>query len=203
MAYFFTKILSYPLMRILFVKQITGSNNLPKKKPYILAANHASYIDGVLLFLTLLWHRNAPVHILIYKTFFKTWFKRFVFLTWYKQMQADHSVDHAIEYLKNNELVGIFPEGGRTKDGRMQKVTYTGMPVMALATKLPVIPIGIEGNFELWSRFQKWPKLQRLVTIRIGKPLRFNLPMNKKNYKKVTSRVMKRVAKLAKKEYKW
>jgi len=203
MAYFFTKIFAYPLMRLFFVKQITGLKNLPKKKPYILVANHASYIDGVLMFLVLLWHKNYPVHILIYKEFFKTWFKRLVFLTWYRQMQANHSVDHAIEYLENNELVGIFPEGGRTKDGKMKKATHTGMSVMALATKLPVIPMGIDGTYDLWSRHEKWPKFKRLVTIRIGKPLRFNLPMNKKNYKIVTSKVMKRIAKLAKNEYKW
>ena len=203
MAYFFTRILLYPLMRLLFVKQIIGAKNLPKKKPYILAANHASYIDGVLMFLTLLWHRNAPVHILIYKEFFKTWFKRFVFLTLYKQMQANHSVDHAVEYLKNNELVGIFPEGRRTKDGRMQKVTHSGLAVMALETKLQVIPMGIEGSYELWSRYQKWPEFKRIVTIRIGKPMKFNLAMNKKNYKTVTSKVMKSVAKLARNEYKW
>jgi 1-acyl-sn-glycerol-3-phosphate acyltransferase len=193
----------YPLMRLFFVKQIIGVKNLPKKTPYILAANHASYIDGVLMFLTILWFNNKPVHILIYKEFFKTWFKKFIFLTWYKQMQANHSVDHAIEYLKNDELVGIFPEGGRTKDGTMKKVTHTGLAVMALETGLPVVPFGIEGNYELWSRYRKWPKFKRLVTIRIGKPLKFNLAMNKKNYKTVTSKVMNKIAKLARKEYKW
>lgn len=193
----------YPLMRLFFVKQITGINNLPKKTPYILAANHASYIDGVLMFLTILWYKNKPVHILIYKEFFKTWFKRFFFLTLYKQMQANHSVDHAVQYLINNELVGIFPEGGRTKTGKIKKVTHSGLAVMALETGLPVVPVGIEGTYELWSRYQKWPKLKRLVTIRIGKPIKFNLKMNKKNYKTVTSKVMKSIAKLAKEEYKW
>ncbi|MBW3004225.1 1-acyl-sn-glycerol-3-phosphate acyltransferase [Candidatus Woesearchaeota archaeon] len=203
MAYFFTRILMYPLMRLLFVKQITGANNLPKKTPYILAANHASYIDGVLMFLTILWYKNKPVHILIYKEFFKTWFKRLIFLTWYKQMQANHSVDHAVQYLINKELVGIFPEGGRTHTGKIKKVTHSGLAVMALETGLPVVPIGIEGTYELWSRYQKWPKFKRLVTIRIGKPMKFNLAMNKKNYKTVTSKVMKSVAKLVKEEYKW
>jgi len=202
MAYFFTKVLLYPLMRLLFVKKIIGLDNLPKKTPYVLAANHASYIDGVLMFLTLLWHKNKPVHILIYKKFFKTRFKRFIFLTWYKQMQANHSVDQAVEYLENDEIVGIFPEGGRTKDGKMQKVKHTGLAVMALETGLPVVPMGIEGSYDLWSRYRKWPKFNRLVTIRIGKPMRFNLRMNKKNYKTVTSRVMNKIAKLARNEYK-
>ncbi|MBD3303891.1 hypothetical protein GF343_02005 [Candidatus Woesearchaeota archaeon] len=203
MAYFFTKLLLYPLMRLLFVKKIIGLDNLPKKAPYILAANHASYIDGVLMFLTILWHKNKPVHILIYREFFKTWLKRFVFLTWYRQMQANHSVDHAVEYLENDELVGIFPEGGRTRTGRMKKVTGTGIAVLALETGLPVVPMGIEGSYELWSRYRKLPKFKRLVTIRIGKPMRFNLRMNKKNYKTVTSRVMNKIAKLAGNEYKW
>ena len=85
----------------------------------------------------------------------------------------------------------------------MQKIKHTGFGVLALKTKLPVVPVGIEGTYTLWPYTQKWPKFQRLVTIRIGKPMKFNLPMNKKNYKKATSKVMRQVAKLANNAYKW
>lgn len=203
MAHFFTKTLLYPLMRLFFVKEIKGLDNLPKKTPYIIVSNHASYIDGVLILLTLLWHKDKTVHFFMTKSMFNTAFRRFVFSAWFKQIKENHSVQKGIEYLEKDELVGIFPEGGRTYTGKMQKAKGTGLGVLALKTRLPVVPIGLENNFELWSRFEKWPEFQRLVTINIGKPMRFNSGMNKKNYNAVISKVMKRVAKLANNEYKW
>ena len=196
MAHFFVKTILYPLMRLLFVKEIKGLNNLPKKTPYIIAANHASYIDGPLLLLTFLWHKNKTVHFFIYKKMFTTAFRRFVFWTWFDQIKENHSVKKSLEFLENNEIVGIFPEGTRTKTGKLQKAAGTGLGVLALKTKLPVIPIAIKCTFELWPRTEKWPKFQRIVTIKIGKPMKFNLPMNKKNYKSVTSKVMQQVGKL-------
>jgi 1-acyl-sn-glycerol-3-phosphate acyltransferase len=198
MAHFFVKNILYPLMRLVFVKKIKGIKNLPKKEPYIVAANHASYIDGPLLLLIFLWHKNREVRFIIYPRMFATSFRRFVFHTWFDQIKENHSVKKALDYLDKGVPVGIFPEGRRTEDGKLQKVKHTGLGVLALKTKLPVVPIGIKGTFELWPRQQKYPSLRRIVTINIGKPIKFKLSANKKNYKTVSNKVMKKIGDLVK-----
>lgn len=203
MAHFFTKVLLYPLMRLLFVKDIKGLDNLPAKGPYIIVSNHASYIDGALLLLTFLWHKNRAVHFFMTRDMFNTVFRRLVFLAWLGQIKENHSVQKGLDFLDKGEIVGIFPEGSRTKTGKMNKAKGTGLGVLALKTGLPVVPVGIEGNYDLWPMHQKWPKFKRLVAIRVGTPVRFNLAMNKKNYKLVAGKVMKKVAKLANNRYVW
>lgn len=201
MAHFFVKWLLYPLMRLLFVKEIKGLDNLPDKGPFIIAANHASYIDGPLILLALLWHRDRSVHFIIYKKMFTTWFRRFVFWTWFNQIKENHSTAKALEFLKHGKIVGIFPEGSRTWTGELQRMKHTGLGVLALESGCAVVPVGIKGTFKLWPKTQKWPCFRRIVTLSIGRPRKFNLRMNKKNYKTVVEKVMKQVARLADKKY--
>ncbi|MEM4263440.1 MAG: lysophospholipid acyltransferase family protein [Candidatus Woesearchaeota archaeon] len=203
MVHDIVKLVLYPLMRVLFVKEISGIENLPKKGPYIVVANHSSYIDGALLLLIFLWHKDVEVHFFMWKKLFESWFGRFVFWKWFDQIKENGSVERGLRYLGKGKIIGIFPEGGRTRNGRMKEVIHSGLGVLALASKAPVVPVGLGGTYELWPRTRKLPKLRRIVSIRIGKPLRFNLPMTKKNYNIVISKVMKEVARLANNSYPW
>lgn len=203
MVHDIVKIIGYPLMRLFFVKELTGLENLPKKGPYIIVSNHSSYIDGTLLLLTFLWHKDKEIHFFMWKKLFESWLGRFVFWKWFDQIKENGSVERGLRYLSKGKIIGIFPEGGRTRNGKMKEVIHSGLAVLALASKTTVIPIGLDGTYKLWPSKRKLPKLRRIVSIRIGKPMRFNLPMIKKNYNVVISKVMKEVAKLANNDYPW
>ena len=197
------KSICYPLMRILFVREISGLENLPKKTPYIIVSNHSSYIDGALLLLTFLWHVDKEVHFFMWKKMFESWLGKFVFWIMLDQIKENGSVERGMRYMSKGEIIGVFPEGGRTRNGKMKEVIHSGLGVLALASKAPVVPIGMEGTYDVWPRTGDFPKLRRIVSIRIGKPMKFNLPMNKKNYNTVISKVMKEVAMLANNSYPW
>jgi 1-acyl-sn-glycerol-3-phosphate acyltransferase len=109
----------------------------------------------------------------------------------------------AREALKKGRVIGIFPEGTRSPSGEIQK-TYTGVAKFALENKVPVIPIGIKGTFEIMSRYDKSPKLKKEIEINIGRPLFFeeyhNKEKNEDVYRQVTDIVMGEIMKLSGKQ---
>src|SRR5262249_38144510 len=87
--------------------------------------------------------------------------------------QASRSaIDAALGVLGRGELLGIYPEGTRSHDGRLYR-GRTGVAVMALRARVPVVPCAMLGTFELQPPGRKIPRIGR-VTIRFGAPLDFS-----------------------------
>lgn len=193
-----------PLMK-LYVRQATGFERIPKEGPAILVANHASYIDGPLVAYFTEWHRGRWVHGIQSRQWLGTgWLRRFLFITVFRQIPTNGSVEKAVETLREHGcLVMLFPEGGRTPDGRMQKATHTGLGVLASLSNAPVIPIGIQGTYDWWSRHRALPHLFRFrsITLTVGTPIRYAGKPTKQNHLAFQRKVLKAVAKLAKTEY--
>ena len=105
--------------------------------------------------------------------------------------------------MKKGELAGIFPEGTRSPDGKIQKAK-SGIANLAIAAKVPVLPIGIIGSHKILPKGNFFPRLKR-CTINIGKPLVFkqyyNKKINKRMLDNVTRSIMKEIAKLAGQKY--
>jgi 1-acyl-sn-glycerol-3-phosphate acyltransferase len=79
------------------------------------------------------------------------------------------SFRHIVEVIRSGGLVGIFPEGGITRDGAM-KPFRAGAAVLALQMGVPVVPIHMDGTFHALPRNAKWPRFVP-VTLRIGEPI--------------------------------
>jgi len=108
----------------------------------------------------------------------------------------------ALNLLKNDEVIGIFPEGTRTFNGKLLRAR-TGVAKLAL-TGVPIIPLGITGTFKLWPRQQKFPKFKKVVEIKIGKPIYFKAKrVNKKILHEFADQVMRKIGKLINKKYSW
>ena len=103
--------------------------------------------------------------------------------------------------LKKGKIIGIFPEGTRSPDNKIGKA-YPGVAKFALTNRVPVIPVGIKGAYEVFSRHQKLPKLKKNIEIKIGKLMLFNDYLGKENDKQVleeiTGKIMTKIAELAK-----
>ncbi|MBW3019224.1 1-acyl-sn-glycerol-3-phosphate acyltransferase [Candidatus Woesearchaeota archaeon] len=182
------KLILWPLR--IFIKRIDGLENLPKGR-CIIAANHASYIDPVLLMMIL----NQKLRFLVTKDpRFNSWWWNFWF-NYFGAIRVNGSVEKAVKAAKK-DCIGIFPEGGRTPNGVIQPAKHTGLGVIALETKLPVVPVGTN-TFWFWSRHNKWPSFRRCIKVSIGKPMKFRMKLTKQNAKKVVNLVMKEVKKEA------
>src|ERR1700729_1710958 len=181
MAYWLLKyIFLGPLLAILGRPKIEGLEHVPQSGPAILASNHLAVMDSFYLPLV------VPRRITFLAkseyftgTGFKGWLSRW-FFTAVGQVPIDRSsadaaqaaLDTAQRVLGEGKLLGMYPEGTRSPDGRLYK-GKTGLARLALETGVPVIPVAMIG-----TNVVNPPGTTRLrfgrVTVRFGKPMDFS-----------------------------
>ena len=193
MVYFITKRIFWPLIR-LFVKELSGLENLPDKK-CLYVFNHQSYLDGFLVPMMIAWHKNKKIYT------FATTRETFSGAIWsalfnhFGAIRIGGSLDKAFEKFNQGHSLAIAPEGQRSFFDRLEEVHHSGAGVIALKTQCPIVPIYIH-TFTFWNRFQLFINFKRNITIRIGKPKTYAAKLTKANAMKTTRQIMKEVAKL-------
>jgi 1-acyl-sn-glycerol-3-phosphate acyltransferase len=178
--YWVVKVILTPLLRTLYRPWIEGLDNIPDDGAAILASNHLSYLDWI--FLPLLVPRR--ISFLAKSDYFtekgiKGWLKRGFFggtgQVPIERTGGDASnaaLVTATRILREGRLLGIYPEGTRSPDGRLYR-GKTGVARMALEAQVPVIPCAMVGLFEIAPPGTVIPKIRR-IGIRIGTPLDFS-----------------------------
>lgn len=207
MAYPIVKRIIFPTVS-LWIREINGISNIPKHGPFIIAANHASYLDHYIMGCLIIPRLNKKLHFLAKKEHFDNFLKK----AWHtysgaipvdREKGGKEALEKAIKALNEGEIIGIHPEGTRTLNGNLQKAK-TGVARLALLAKAPVIPIGIIGTFEIMPKGRYIPKLRR-ATVNVGKPMTFekyyNKKINKRILREVTTKIMKEIAKLSRQKY--
>jgi 1-acyl-sn-glycerol-3-phosphate acyltransferase len=187
----------------------TGIENISKDKGAILAANHASYLDHFVVGTNIVSSLNKVAYFLAKKEHFDTFFQR----QWHRYLRAipldrkaggKNALKKAIQHLKKGDLIMIYPEGTRTLTGKMNK-GKTGAARLALAAKVPIIPMGITNTFKILPKGKNIPKFGLKADINIGKPLYFDeyygRDDDKKILRKITTIVMKEIARLSRQKY--
>ena len=149
---------------------------IPASGPVILASNHASNLDGVVLGSWLVPVIPRRIHWLGKKEMFD-----WPLVGWVARNGGVHPVDRAgadVEafrlaqrILDEGHVLLIFPEGTRSPDGRLQRAR-DGLAMLALRTGAPIVPIGLGDSDLVWPRGQKLPHPGGRVTMRIGTPFR-------------------------------
>jgi 1-acyl-sn-glycerol-3-phosphate acyltransferase len=159
-----------PALTLAFRPKVSGREHLPRRGAAILAANHASFLDPILIGM----HARRPVRFVVSQEFYGNPRLNAV-LRWFGTIPVGgnsgmvRSFRRIAEVIARGELLGIFPEGGITRDGTM-KLFRDGAALIALRTGVPVVPIHLGGTFEALPRYAKWPRFVS-VTLRIGNPI--------------------------------
>ncbi|MGI8647132.1 MAG: lysophospholipid acyltransferase family protein [Mycobacteriales bacterium] len=142
-----------PVAQLVFRPVAQGRENVPQKGPVILAANHRSFIDSVILTLV----APRPVAFLTKAEYFQASGLRAIVSRWLftamgaipvergKHRSAQASLDQALDVLNAGHAFGIYPEGTRSIDGRLYR-GHTGVAWLALTTRAPVIPVALVGT---------------------------------------------------------
>ncbi|WIM89202.1 lysophospholipid acyltransferase family protein [Candidatus Mycobacterium wuenschmannii] len=176
----FKYILMGPLLSLLGRPKIEGLEHVPSSGPAILASNHLAVADS--FYLPLVVRRR--ITFLAKSEYFtgtglKGWFNRW-FYTVAGQVPIDRSsadaaqaaLDTAGRVLDQGKLLGMYPEGTRSPDGRLYK-GKTGLARLALETGVPVIPVAMIGTNVVNPPGSKMWRFGR-VTVRFGKPMDFS-----------------------------
>ncbi len=173
-------ILVGPILRLVFRPDIEGLENIPSKGPAILASNHLSFSDSV--FLPLMVPRRVTFLAKSeyftgkgVKGLFSRWFFRGVGMVPIDRTSATAAKDAlqtGIRILGEGKLLGIYPEGTRSPDGRLYR-GKTGLARMALDSGAVVIPVVMVDTEKIQPIGKKIPRVHK-VRIRVGVPLNFS-----------------------------
>ncbi|MBA2696898.1 MAG: 1-acyl-sn-glycerol-3-phosphate acyltransferase [Actinobacteria bacterium] len=179
MLYRFLHFTVRPAALALWRPHIVGAEHVPQAGPVILASNHLSFADSVAIPLT------APrqVSFLAKAEYFtgsglkgrvnRTFFTAIGSIPVERDQTraAQQSLDLALGHLRGGGAFGIYPEGTRSRDGRLYRFR-TGVAWLALETDCPVVPVALTGTDKLQPIGRRLPKVQRFG-VQFGRPMTF------------------------------
>jgi len=211
-AYFILKnFLLGPLLRVLFRPWVRGMENIPSSGAAILASNHLSFSDSIFLPL----QTRRPVVFLAKSEYFTGRGIKGALTRWFfkstGQLPIDRSGGKASEaslntglgVLEQGSLLGIYPEGTRSPDGRHYR-GRTGIARMVLEAKVPVIPVAMIDTEKVQPIGQTLPKIRRIGIV-VGEPLDFSrfdgMEGDRIVLRAVTDEIMYELRKLSGQEY--
>ncbi|HOB56355.1 MAG: 1-acyl-sn-glycerol-3-phosphate acyltransferase [Microbacteriaceae bacterium] len=212
MFYWFMKnLVAGPLVKTVFRPWVTGADNIPKTGAVILASNHLSVVDSI--FLPLVIERR--ISFLAKSDYFmgrgvKGWaIKNFLKGTGMLPIDrsggkaSEASLNTGLKVLARGEVLGIYPEGTRSPDGKLYR-GRTGVARMILEAHVPVVPVAMIDTEKVMPIGSKLPKVRRIGVI-FGEPLDFSrfegLESDRFILRSITDEIMYELNRISGQEY--
>ncbi len=183
------------LLRLLTRCHVEGLENVPASGPLLLVANHLNLVDppvlGALLPRRIVFMAKEE----LFRAPLVGWLVKGYGAFAVKRGQADRqALRTAAAVLESGGVVGMFPEGTRSKRGEM-KEAYAGASMVALAADSPVLPVGIDGTDRVRSPLALLSR--PTITVRVGRPFRLErFRGRKRGLEEATRHMMGHVAAL-------
>lgn len=179
---------------------VNGYENLPKDEAVLYIGNHTSLYDIIVTYPLMKQPTGYIAKKEIKKVPFLSWWMYFVnciFLDRKDARKGLQSVLDAADLVKNGVSVFLFPEGTRSKDGKIQDFKDGGFKI-ATKSKCPIIPVGIEGTADIFENHFPFIK-SGSVTVNFGKPV-YTANMDRTEQKLLPSAIKKEVMALSNQE---
>jgi len=159
------------LLHLLFGYRTEGAEKVPEKGPVILAANHLSILDPIAIGAGI----KRPVSFLARADVFRlpvlSWLLPWLYAIPVERGIGDLSaIKGAIRALERGMAFGIFPEGTRSRSGRLQPFK-TGVAAIAFRTGSPVVPVAVVGSEKAWPVGRKLFRLRQPIRVVYGDPI--------------------------------
>jgi 1-acyl-sn-glycerol-3-phosphate acyltransferase len=196
-----------PLFRFLWKFDVQGLNNLPSSGGAVICANHLSAIDSFVVPAVL----PRPIMYVGKSEYLDDWKTAMLFpklgMIPIDRRGGDHAaaaLDVARTVLETGGLFGIYPEGTRSRSGRLHR-GHTGAARLAIETGAPIVPVGLVGTVGIQPPDQTMPNLFRRASIRFGSPIdvtRYRRRIGDRVlYRELIDEVMFEIAALSGQEY--
>jgi 1-acyl-sn-glycerol-3-phosphate acyltransferase len=206
-VYLIARFILRPLFLLAFRPTVRGRENVPATGAFIIASNHLSFIDSMAI--PLMAPRRVG-YLAKAEYFTGTGVKGWLTRTWFTALgalpverqthrAAQEALDTAMTVLNAGGGFGIYPEGTRSRDGKLAR-GKTGVAWLALTAGCPVVPVGITGTDRIQPVGAHWPRPHRF-TVTFGEPMTFPEHRGKagsnRSRREVTDRIMERIAELS------
>ncbi len=206
-AYEIAKLLTLPARRLLIRVRVEGVEHLPTSGPAILAANHLSFFDSVLLMFDL----PRQVRMLGKAEYTDRRLTKWLFVGAGMipvRRDSPRATGPALAQLRTvlteGHAIGLFPEGTRSRDGLLHR-GHCGAAHVALTTGAPLIPIGLEGTDQILPTGARFVRPFRTATVRIGAPIQLTelgvARSTNRARRIVTDELMRRIRTLSNQSY--
>jgi 1-acyl-sn-glycerol-3-phosphate acyltransferase len=173
------KFATWAFMSVFASLRTNGQANMPRTGPVLLLSNHASFLDPPLVGVAVPRYCSHMAR--------KTLFNNKIIGGLITSLDgvpieskgfSREGLMNMVDRLERGKPVVMFPEGERTHDGRMQPFK-PGLLLLLKKVSCPIVPIGIAGTYQTWSRHQKFPSFcplfcppdDRCIALSIGKPV--------------------------------
>ncbi|HEY7654392.1 MAG TPA: lysophospholipid acyltransferase family protein [Methylomirabilota bacterium] len=190
-----------PLLRRLFDLRVEGVERLPASGSFILAANHHNYLDGVVLGVAV----PRPIAFLVMPRVFRAtplhppFHRRIGSIPVNLERPDPGAIKRVLRVLEASRVVGIFPEGPFSQEGRLVR-GQPGAAMIALRAGVPIVPAAIEGTYEALRARRFYLPRRHPLSVRFGEPLYFgrlgHRPIARAEREEVTRRIMSEIAAL-------
>jgi 1-acyl-sn-glycerol-3-phosphate acyltransferase len=190
------------LLWLLGPTRIEGLEHVPASGGFLVVANHCSNLDPPALGWAVGHRTGRIIHFMAKEEMRRWpligWLARQSGVFFVRRGEGDRGAQRlALDLLSTGSCMGIFPEGTRSRDGRMGEAR-AGAAFMAMRTGVPVLPVGIAGMHAIFPGRSRWPH-RAPITLRIGAPFRLAVQadgLDRAALKSGTEQIMQAIAAL-------
>lgn len=172
MIFLIGKLLTWLVLGLISRHEVIGLENVPRTGKFLLMANHVSWLDPPILG----WLIPRRITFMAKEELFRNWFVRWVVANYgafpIRRGEGDRqALREALKVLDSGGVLGMFPEGTRSRDGQLQ-AGQPGIALLALRSGAPVLPVAIVGTDRIWrlSSLIRRPRF----TVTIGRPFKLS-----------------------------
>jgi len=155
----------FAISRLFFKFKVEGLQNIPQRSNFIIVSNHVSFLDPLVIMTAV----PRKIHCIALRILYKiSWIKLFLHMV--EALPSGRVSKKAVHMLNKNKNVGLFPEGGVNREGKLGEFRR-GAALLALKTGRPIVPCAVFGTHESLPFGAKFPKLFQPLKVKIGKPV--------------------------------
>ena len=159
------------LAKMFYRMNVVGAHNIPRTGGVLLVGNHQSFLDPIPHAAVAYDRQTAYI---ARSTHFHNKYLGALISSFHaiplKEKSDSAAIKAALHVLAQGRCLLIYPEGGRCEDGAVAPF-QRGVALLIRRAKVPVVPIGLEGGFDIWPSSQKLPRLAGRLEVEAGEPI--------------------------------